>query len=283
MAGRYFSVLNSDSEYGLSLLTDGRLSEGINISRAVGLCLEHFKPGPRLNQSLELETLLTPSPERGLLDYIAELLEASLKADYELAGRVLSNCYARFTVEDVLTHVIEPVLRQVGEMWQRGEITIAHEHQTSAYLRGKLQILLDMVGQPQLGPGVVVACGPGETHEIGSLMLSIMLRRAGIRVFYLGADTPLADLVLYSKSHPVDAVLLSVGANTALAQLRNQRSSLEDLHVPIFYGGAAFNADPSLALELGGQYLGSNGQHAVRHLVGLLSEIRSGRGSGQYS
>lgn len=267
----------------------GRLSEGINISRAVGLCLEHFKSPPPLEQApeqaseqaLEQERLLPPPAERGLLDYIAELLEASLKADYERAGQVLSNCYARFTVEDVLTHVIEPVLREVGELWQRGEITIAHEHQASAYLRGKLQILLDMVGQPQLGPGVVVACGPGETHEIGSLMLSVMLRRAGIRVFYLGADTPLADLVLYAKSHPVEAVLLSIGANGALTQLRNQRSHLENLHLPVFYGGAVFNADPSLALELGGHYLGSNAQQAVRKLVGLLSKSRLGRASSQ--
>jgi MerR family transcriptional regulator, light-induced transcriptional regulator len=252
----------------------GRLSEGINISRAVELCLEHFKPQALFNPALELETLLSASAEHGLQDYIEELLEASLKADYDWAGRVLSNCYARFTVEDVLTHVIQPVLREVGELWQRGKITIAHEHQASAYLRGKLQILLDMVGQPHLGPGVIVACGPGETHEIGSLMLAVMLRRAGIRVFYLGADTPLADLVQYTQSHPVDAVLLSVGANGALAQLRNQCSNLERLHIPIFYGGAAFNANPSLALELGGQYLGSNAQQAVRYLVGLLSGNR---------
>ena len=172
-----------------------RLSEGIVISRAVELCLEHFKTAPvalpPLEPSQQMSERRESSLERGLMDYVEELLQATLKADFEWAAQILSNGYARFTLEDVLTHIIEPVLREVGKMWQRGEITIAHEHQASAYLRGKLQILLDMVGQPQLGPGVVVACGPGETHEIGSLMLSVMLRRAGVRVFYLGADTPL--------------------------------------------------------------------------------------------
>lgn len=252
-----------------------RLSEGINISRAVELCLEHFRTAPVTLSALETpETLLArrkSSLERGLMDYVEELLQAALKADFEWAAQILSNGYARFTLEDVLTHIIEPVLREIGEMWQRGEITIAHEHQASAYLRGKLQILLDMVGQPQLGPGVVVACGPGETHEIGSLMLSVMLRRAGVRVFYLGADTPLAVLALYSKSHEVSAVLLSVGADKSLENLRSQLPDLDDLEIPIFYGGAVFNADPHLATELGGRYLGSSTQQAVRQLASLLA------------
>jgi len=253
-----------------------RLSEGINISRAVELCLEHFKTAPvallPLEPSQQGSERRESSLERGLMDYIEELLHATLKADFEWAAQILSNGYARFTLEDVLTHIIEPVLREIGKMWQRGEITIAHEHQASAYLRGKLQILLDMVGQPQLGPGVVVACGPGETHEIGSLMLSVMLRRAGVRVFYLGADTPLTDLAQYANSHEVRAVLLSVGADLALHNLRSQLSDLDDLEVPLFYGGAVFNADPHLAAELGGRYLGSSTQHAVRQLVGLLAK-----------
>ncbi len=256
-----------------------RLKEGINISRAVELCLEHFKTTPALSPLLELpasEPLerRKSTLERGLMDFVQELLEASLRADYDRAGQILSGAYARFTLEDVLTHVIEPVLREVGEMWQRGEITVAHEHQASAYLRGKLQILLDMVGQPQLGPGVVVACGPGETHEIGPLMLSVMLRRAGVRVFYLGADTPLADLALYSRSREVSAVLLSVGTRGSLEAIRAQLSDLDHLGIPLFYGGAMFNAEPHLAYELGGQYLGSNTQQAVRQLVGLLAERR---------
>ncbi len=255
-----------------------RLGEGINISRAVGLCLEQSRTAPLTSvqpgvsgHSERIERRKS-SLERGLVDYVEELLKATLKADFEGAAQILSGGYARFTLEDVLTHIIEPVLREIGEMWQRGEITIAHEHQASAYLRGKLQTLLDMVGQPQLGPGVVVACGPSETHEIGPLMLSVMLRRAGIRVFYLGADTPLADLALYSRSHEVSAVLLSVGAERALSSLRSQLPDLKDLDIPLFFGGAAFNTDPDLAIQFGGQYLGSNTQQAVRQLVGLLSE-----------
>ena len=39
----------------------------------------------------------------------------------------------------------------------------------------------------------VLACAPGEHHEIGLLMLAILLRADGWQVAYLGADTPMAD------------------------------------------------------------------------------------------
>ena len=39
----------------------------------------------------------------------------------------------------------------------------------------------------------VLACAPGERHELGLMMAAIALRRDGWKVVYLGADTPLAD------------------------------------------------------------------------------------------
>ncbi len=77
---------------------------------------------------------------------------------------------------------------------QRGALTVAEEHLVSEAVRSRLGHLL---GDP--GGGVrgvaVLACAPGERHELGLMMAAIALRRDGWKVVYLGADTPLADAV----------------------------------------------------------------------------------------
>ena len=45
----------------------------------------------------------------------------------------------------------------------------------------------------------VLACAPGEQHEIGLLMLAVLLRADGWQVAYLGADTPVLDAVALAE------------------------------------------------------------------------------------
>ncbi len=245
-----------------------RIQDGISVSRAVELCL-----------NLETTLLIHSSEEnaqakqpRVLLDYVELLIASTLQSDYEEANYWLEECYQLYSVDDVLTHIIEPALVGFGARWQRGEISIADEHQASTYLRGKLQILLDRVGQPKTGLSVVVACGPEEHHEIGALMLSVMLKRSGVGVYYLGANTPLADLMHYTQNRKSQALLISVGSEKSMNALKAQSFELSSLKIPIFYGGAWFNQHPEMAFELGGQYLGGNTQQAIRHLIHILQK-----------
>jgi hypothetical protein len=45
-----------------------------------------------------------------------------------------------------------------------------------------------------LGPRALLACPPGELHDVSLVMFGLALRRRGWRVTFLGADTPLEDL-----------------------------------------------------------------------------------------
>jgi methanogenic corrinoid protein MtbC1 len=58
----------------------------------------------------------------------------------------------------------------------------------------------------------VLACAPGERHEIGLLMLAVLLRGDGWQVAYLGADTPLRDAV--SLAELLRASILCLSATT---------------------------------------------------------------------
>ncbi|GGR74739.1 MerR family transcriptional regulator [Deinococcus seoulensis] len=212
----------------------------------------------------------TPAP-RGAPQW-AELLTAALLAsDTDRAGAVLAEVHSQLPVEDVMTAVISPTMVEIGARWERGEITVAHEHQATAYLRARIAALMDVAGvQAGFGPLVVAACAPEEQHELGLMMLTLALRRRGVRVAYLGANVPLGDLAVYARQREARAVLLALNGSWALDATREHLRDLDGLGMPLFYGGALLNADPALARELGGQYAGPDAPSAAQHIAAAL-------------
>ena len=72
-------------------------------------------------------------------------------------------------------------------------------------------------------PRVLVACPEDERHDLGALALALFLRRAGLRVAYLGADVPASALVDATRSASFAALCLSV---TGVASLPVARLAL---------------------------------------------------------
>jgi methanogenic corrinoid protein MtbC1 len=237
-----------------------QIASGVSASRAAQLyALQHGSSVQKLPAS---------GHPRGITnDLVAQLVDATMHGDAIKADRILANAHASLSVEALLLDVIQPTLIAIGEKWHRGEITVAHEHQASNYLRGKLHQLLELAGNARHGPVVVVACAPREYHEIGSLTLAIFLRRAGLRTHYLGANTPVADLIRFCHEVRADAVMISAGSLEAIDALREHNADLREAAPVVAFGGAAFNASPELAHELGGEYLGSDAATALNRLL----------------
>jgi len=101
-------------------------------------------------------------------------------------------------LEDALTDVLAPVLAGVGERWEAGEISVAQEHLASGVVRSHLERLL-ADSRAAIRGTAVLACAPGERHELGLLMLAVLLRADGWQVAYLGADTPVGDAVALAE------------------------------------------------------------------------------------
>lgn len=154
-----------------------------------------------------------------------QLTQALITADYVRAGDVLAGAHARLPVEDVMTGVMSPALVEIGERWARGEITIAHERGASHFLRSRLSALMDIAGPEDTGTGwgplLVAACAPGEQHELGLMMLTLALRRRGLRVAYLGANVPLGDLTIFAHERGAQAILLGINGEWALGDWGN--------------------------------------------------------------
>jgi len=155
-------------------------------------------------------TLERGQPSEGLLeDAAARLLAAIERYDEAAVQAVLDESFAAFGLEAVLRDVILPTLKQVGVAWEQGTLEISQEHFASNLIRGRLLSLARLWSRGG-GPLALLACAPGETHDISLLAFGLLLRSHGWRILFLGADTPISTLAQTAKTtRPALAVLTS--------------------------------------------------------------------------
>jgi MerR family transcriptional regulator, light-induced transcriptional regulator len=140
-------------------------------------------------------------------------LAAALDAmDAEEAHLLLDRLFATFTLETVLSEVILPYLHELGERWSRGEASVTQEHFASNLIRGRLMSLARSWGNGG-GPLAVLACAPGEQHDLPLVAFGLALRGRGWRIAFLGADTPVESIA--GAAGMLDPALVVVSAVTS--------------------------------------------------------------------
>jgi len=206
------------------------VSGGLAAAQAAHLILNP-EPAPR-----------AVSASATILDEEAGNLAVSLdRLDEQAANTALDRLLSAYTVETVLQDVVLPYLHRLGERWEADEISVAQEHFASNLLRGRLLGLAQGWGQGQ-GPGAVLACLPGEHHELGLLVFGVALRRRGWRITYLGTNSPIGAVADIARSVlPAVVVLLSINPDNFLDHARQ----IEQLakQVPVVIAGTGATAE----------------------------------------
>ena len=124
---------------------------------------------------------------------IARILAAASEYrinDYE---RGLIEAREHLPPAQLVHQVLAPLLREAGDRWQSGELSIVQEHMLSSAVRRQLDYALDRHGAAATGPAIAFTTLSGERHELGSLMLAVVTASRGFRSLYLGADLPVDD------------------------------------------------------------------------------------------
>ena len=160
------------------------------------------------------------------------LLEAFKVLDEIRARILMASMMAIYPVEQVCTELIVPTLWQIGELWEEGKITVSVEHFASAFFRGLLTNLFQITPGPNTGALVLVCCAPGEAHELAPLMLALFLRRAGVRVVYLGQSIEIAGLVKTIRQLAPVLVCVSLTMPAYLASLVDLARQVQDIPPP---------------------------------------------------
>jgi DNA-binding transcriptional MerR regulator len=183
---------------------------------------------------------------------LAAALRAALDDFDELTAQaVLDRLVSDLSLVAVLRDVVLPYLAELGQRWAAGTASIAQEHFASNVIRGRLAGLARGWGGGQ-GPRAVLACPPGEYHDLGLMIFGIVLNRSGWSIDYFGVNTPLPELERAADvTHP-DLVVLAATSPDNLDPLSAELAALAR-RAPLALAGAGATA--RLATVVGAQLM----------------------------
>ncbi|MDQ6660221.1 MAG: MerR family transcriptional regulator [Chloroflexota bacterium] len=197
------------------------------------------------------------------------LLEAFNSFDEAMASRLMASMLAIYPIEQVFTELITPALWEIGQLWEQGLISVAIEHFASAFFHGWLTNLLHAMPTSHTNPLVIACCAPGELHELAPLMLSLLLRRAGLRVAYLGQSMETESLLQTVRQLSPALLCVSVTLVSSLEALTELGQKLQELPAPrpvLIFGGQAFEQRADLIAQVPGVYVEGDIQTIITQL-----------------
>jgi MerR family transcriptional regulator, light-induced transcriptional regulator len=179
----------------------------------------------------------------------AELGRSMEAFDEPAAQAVIDELLAVATIDAVLSEVALPFLHDLGERWERREISVAQEHFASQLLRGRLLGLARGWGRGN-GPGALLACPPAEPHDLGLIAFGLALRARGWKIHFLGGDTPVESIVDAAGRIQPALVVLSATTPGVLSPIAAELARLARRHQVAVAGAGAGGFDPGGAAVL---------------------------------
>ena len=168
--------------------------------------------------------------------------ETMLKVIHQFDEIKLDNIYndalSLYPIDLVITRLIVPMLKLLGERWETEETGISEEHFFSVFLRNKLGARYHHLNGQINGPLILAACIPGENHELGLLLFCLSLVNQGFRVILLGANSPLEELQAVSLRVNVQGIVLSGSQRPPRGFFKKLEQLVEHVEVPVFLGGS---------------------------------------------
>jgi DNA-binding transcriptional MerR regulator/methylmalonyl-CoA mutase cobalamin-binding subunit len=242
---RYALLRPARSAGGLRLYSAGDLER-------VRLMRQHMTQGLAAREAAALAAQAgAPSPAAA---FDAQSARAALGRTLESfdepgAQAVIDELLAVATVDALLSEVVVPYLHDVGERWERDEVSVAQEHFASNVLRGRLLGLARGWGRGT-GRRALLACPAGERHDLGLIAFGLALRERGWRIDYLGSDTPTESIAEAARTTGPALLVLSAVTPEPLERVARELASEHRLAVA-GAGAAGFRAEGALALTGG--------------------------------
>ena len=203
---------------------------------------------------------LAAAPAEALRGALADALD---RFDEATANRVIDRALATLTLETLLQEVVLGYLADLGERWSAGQATVAQEHFSTNVIRGRLLGLARDWGQGG-GPLALLACPPGELHDLGLICFGLALRAQGWRIAYLGVDTPVDTLMRAADDLHPDLIVLTATVSQRFTRVRPE---LRDLGSVSRLAVAGAGATDALAASVDAELLDGSPVAQAAHLA----------------
>lgn len=174
--------------------------------------------------------------------YIDQLIVSMVDLDEEKFEQLISSLNLKFGLERMVTEIIYPFLDKIGVLWQTNNITPAQEHFISNLVRQKLIVAIDGLPIPaKNGTRAVLFLPEHELHELGLLFQYYLVKKSGIRTYYLGQGVPHNDLKKVVEDHLPHYLIASLTSHSPIESMQEyvDKLSADFPHIKIFLSGSA--------------------------------------------
>lgn len=156
-------------------------------------------------------------------------------------------------IKSIYLNIFQPTQYEIGRFWQKGEISVAQEHYCTAATQTLIANLYKYFLRPSGDKTMVAACAPGELHEMGLRMLADIFEMEDWHTVYVGANTPVNDLLkLIEKYKPfILALSATLPFNVAALDEIISRIKKAEISTKIIVGGLPFKLSPGLWKDIG--------------------------------
>lgn len=218
---------------------------------------------------------LTRQPVVELSARAGEYMSHVLAGRFNQAQKLLDRETDRgASLQDLYLEILQPALREVGRLWEAGEMDVSQEHLFSEATERIMAGLLNGVPAQNDGPVFVGFSVASEPHKIGIRMVADLLVLDGWRTVFLGANLPTSSILQALKDHGAQVVGISASMPYHVNLVATLVQIIRDAALPtsprIMVGGLAFNRAADLWRQIGADGYAIDAGEAVRVARGLI-------------
>lgn len=173
---------------------------------------------------------------------------------------------------DAYTSITIPALRELGDRWEAGQVTVAEEHVATSICQRIVGRLGPLVTRPGISKGtIVLGCPATELHGLTTAIAADTFRAAGYDVINCGPNLPPDSFAALSLTTPrlvaTGVSATTTGNEAAIAETTAVLRASVD--VPIILGGRGVDS-LALAQDLGADLWATTAPAGVTRLNEIL-------------
>ena len=172
--------------------------------------------------------------------YVGTILTAVRSFNQARIFTVLDDADATHGLDTTIDEIVFPSLRVVGTFWSSGTIDVAHEHLLSLAVARWIAAKAAALPPPTRKGMILLSAGPQDMHTLALDCLDLLLASRGVEVCNLGAQTPVASLLVAARSVNPTAVVLSSHTPTVASQAVRSVKAVAEAGLPVYFAGSSF-------------------------------------------
>jgi methanogenic corrinoid protein MtbC1 len=234
----------------LNKISQKALADYLNVTQS---SIAHYENGdrqPTLESIMQLSKLFSISIDELLghkiitqshvnYDHVkSDLLEALIQKNEDRFNQIINKITENEENLKTIENLMRELLYKIGDMWEFGQISVADEHYMSNLFRSVVYNKVNKFNPSSNHKRGIALASHHEQHTLGIELVTSLLKRQGVDVFYLGNNVPYASLKNMVDELKPDFILISITMRDHVNSLVSLVNQLKELNkVQVIIGG----------------------------------------------